>query len=103
MRQFQTMSKTMVYCVNFRTKKITGGGDFITKTPFLFTNKDNVGWNSLTKFAKIVGLTLEGKKSVHTLMEEVLNDSRDRIIPEIEAKGSLKLKDPEKFYMTLRE
>ena len=87
--------KVLVYCVNFRTKKIAGGGDLISEFPFLFTNKKNGGWNALVKFDKLVGWTVEGKKSISISLDEVMIDCRNRIIPEIQLKGNIKLEDPE--------
>ena len=93
-------SKVSVYCINFR-EKLLGGGEFITDTPLLFTNKGSLGWNGLVKFAKLVGLSLDGKRSIYTTMNEVVEDSNARIIPEIQIKGTRKLQEPEKVMYDL--
>ena len=96
LKMFQIMSKVLVYCVAFRWKKAQGG-DFVSDVPFMFIRRDgsSLGWNALVKSARMLQLSLEGKKCLYTTLEDAVKDAKKRIIPDIQSKGNLRLKDPE--------
>ena len=67
----------------------------MTDVLLLFANRRHLGWNALVKFGRLVGLVVDGKRSIYTTLEEVIEDSNNRMIPDIQIKGTVKLSGPE--------